>query len=121
MKDFVYKTEIITTHHCEDNGEIVSVDRVVSVNGEVRYQDTMSPEVYLGLDDRLADLDKWLNGIFESDTDNIKDIIEARREIIKQGRISFLTLLNLRLKILKAKFKLLLVKFKHFLLESIAS
>ncbi len=117
----VNKIEITTIHHCKENGEVVTIERIVTQNGLVVFQDNQTPNLYFKCRDKIAALEKWLTESLYSKTEQINDIIEARREMIEQGRIQFLTLLNLKLKILQCRLYLGFLKFKKFLLGCITS
>ncbi len=115
------KIEITTIHHCKENGEVVTIERIVTQNGLVVFQDNQTPNLYFKCRDKIAALEEWLTESLYSKTEQINDIIEARREIIKQGRIGLFTFFNLRVKILQARFQLGFLKFKNFLLGCITS
>lgn len=116
----VSEIQITTTHHCEDNGAVVWVERNVFHNGELVYQDRQSPAVFSKCCDRIAAVEEWLSERVYPKTEQLHDIIEARREMIKEGRIHCLTLLNLKLKVLKARLYLVLLKLKNLLLGGVA-
>lgn len=121
MKDFLTNDiKISIVNHCEDNGETVSVERKVWCNDEVIYVDTMSPTVYHNCNDRISALVNWLSERTYPKSEQLNDVIEARREIIEEGCIHLRTLLNLKLKVLKARLYLVLLKLKNLLLGGVA-
>jgi len=119
------KIEIITKYHKKPpraDGKLPGVDyveRTVILNGEIMYTDRIKIQMYTEGKDPITILRRWLYGRRNqrpAKVENLRDVIEARREMIEQGRIQFLTLLNLKLKVLQCRLYLGFLKFKHFLL-----
>ncbi len=65
MKDFlVNDIKISIIHHCKDNGEVVSIERTVSQNGEIVYSDKQSPNIYFNTRDRISDIEQGVQVFF---------------------------------------------------------
>ena len=118
------KIEIITKYHKKTpraDGKMPGVDyveRTVTINGKIMYTDRIDVQMYKDGDDPITNLRRWLYGRSEHRTkmEQLSDVLQARREIMKQGRIHFLTLLNLKLKVFQCRLYLGFLKIKYFLL-----
>lgn len=118
------KIEIITKYHNKPpraDGKKPGVDyveRTVILNGEIMYTDRITARMYKDGNDLITQVRRWLYGRDSHRTkmEQLGDVLEARREIIEQGRVQFLTLLNLKLKVFQCRLYLGFLKVKQFLL-----